>query len=84
MTVTGDKTAVYEADAREIEPPPSQRVDPLLYRLVVGILGAVSIIGVGGYVVLAAMLIPIPDGLGQITTASIVGLVALLSTPSKP
>jgi hypothetical protein len=39
-TTTGGQIVV-----REVEPPPSQQIDPWLYRLVVGILGA-AILGV--------------------------------------
>ena len=68
---------------REIEPPPSQRVDPMLYRYVVWALAAIGGVGMLGILILAALGIEPPAAVGTIATSCIVGLVALLSTPSK-
>jgi len=68
---------------RDVEPPPSQRVDPLLYRYVVWFLGGIAAVGVIGTLLLAAFGVEVPAAVGTAVASCIVGLVALLSTPAQ-
>jgi hypothetical protein len=59
-----DETPTYTVRAREIsDPPPDSANDQLLYRLIVGSLGATLLLLAVGGLVLAGLERAIPDGL---------------------
>ncbi len=72
------------SDLRGIEAPPEQRVDPLLYRMVVAALGLALLITLLGGLVLAGLGRAIPDGLIALGAASGGALGGLLApSPAK-
>jgi hypothetical protein len=66
-------------ESRDIEPAPSQQVDPLLYRMVVAALGLALLLMVIGGLILSGMGKPIPDGLIALGAASGGALGGLLA-----
>jgi hypothetical protein len=66
-------------DIRNVEPAPSQQIDPLLYRMVVGALAAALILTVVGGLILAAMRIDVPGALIALGAASGGALGGLLA-----
>jgi hypothetical protein len=62
-----------------VEPVPTQAVDPLLYRLVVGALAAALLLTVIGGFVLAALSIEVPGALIAIGAGCMGALGALLA-----
>jgi hypothetical protein len=68
-----------EIELRAVEPAPTQQVDPLLYRLVVGALAAALLLTVIGGFVLAAMGIDVPGALIALGAAAGGALGGLLA-----
>lgn len=68
-----------EPNARAVEPLPEQRVDPLLYRLVVGALGLALLCTVTGGLILTGMGQDIPEGLIALGAASVGALGGMLA-----
>lgn len=69
-------------EERVIEPMPEQKVDPLLYRIIIGGLVAALILIIIGTVILALQQAPLPDLLTMIAGV-IVGALAGVVTVSK-
>lgn len=61
-----------------VEPAPDQRVDPFLYRLLVGGLVAAILLVIGGAIALAWAGKVLPDGIIALGGAAVGGLVGLL------
>jgi len=70
-------------DGREESLGPVTRLNRRVYLAVITILGLVLIIGVLGWLLLAANTKPMPDGLGVILGTVAGALVALISNQSK-
>jgi len=69
---------------REVEPPPSQQTDPLLYRMVVGALALALLLTILGGLILAALGIEVSAAIIAIGAASGGALGGLLApSPSK-
>jgi len=62
---------------------PVTRQNRRLYFAVIAVLGAVLVIGVVGWLLLAAYGKPMPDGLGVILGTVAGALVALVTDPAK-
>jgi hypothetical protein len=73
------RRAPYGAEAL----PPPDRTNRRLYMAVIVILGLVLMIGVAGWLLLAATGKAMPDGLGVILGAVAGGLVGLISDNSR-
>ena len=65
--------------AQVIEPAPTQQVDPLLYRIVIYFLGAISLVAVGGILALAILGKDIPDAMTAIGSLAVGGFVGLIA-----
>ena len=65
-------------DELNVEPVPDQRVDPLLYRLLVGGLVAAILLVIVGAIALAWAGKVLPDGIIALGGAAVGGLVGLL------
>lgn len=65
-------------DELMVEPAPDQRVDPFLYRLLVGGLVAAILLVIGGAIALAWAGKVLPDGIIALGGAAVGGLVGLL------
>ena len=65
-------------ELREVEPVPSQQVDPWLYRLVIGFLGAAMLIAIGLIGALSIMGKTGSDLLIAVPAAVVAGLVGML------
>jgi len=65
--------------SRSVEPPPEQRTDPLLYRMVVGALGMALLITLIGGLVLVGLGKPMDAGLIALGAASGGALGGLLA-----
>jgi len=72
-TTTGQRAVL-----REVEPPPSQQIDPWLYRLVVGILGAAIILVIVVVAILSYTEHPGSELLVAIPSAAVGGLIGML------
>ena len=72
-TTTGQR-----AVTREVEPPPSQQVDPLLYRMVVGFLGAAMLAAILLVGLLSYQGKPGSDLLIAVPSAVVGGLIGML------
>jgi integral membrane sensor domain MASE1 len=64
--------------SREVEPPPSQATDPLLYRLVVGFLGAAMMTAILLVGLLSYQGKPGSDLLIAVPSAVVGGLIGML------
>ena len=67
-------------EAREIEPMPSQQVDPLLYRMIVGALAAALLLVVIGALVLSALKIEVGSaiiGIGSFCAGALGGTLGV-------
>jgi hypothetical protein len=69
---------VSVVDELMVEPAPDQRVDPFLYRLLVGGLVAAILLVIGGAIALAWAGKVLPDGIIALGGAAVGGLVGLL------
>lgn len=73
-----------EVEAREIvSEQPTDVTHPKMYEWAVYLLGAIAIIGLIGQVALSLYGKEVPESLGNITLAAVVGLVGLLAPRGK-
>jgi len=68
---------------RDVEPAPSQQIDPLLYRIVVGILGAVAIVAIVGGLALAFTGHDVPEMAGTLGGVAVGALASMLVVSGK-
>ena len=68
---------------QDVEPAPSQAVDPQLYRYVVWILGAVALLAIVGVLVLSALGRDVPEMAGTLGGVAVGALASMLVVSSK-
>ena len=68
-----------EIEKRSVEPVPSQQIDPMLYRMVVGALALTLLLTVIGGLILSALKIEVPAALIALGASAGGGLAGLLA-----